>query len=228
MANIDGRGHIIFSALIDERGRTVLGQINDRGHLILGRTFSYMFTETLQISDTTIRTLTRSLIEPLHIADNVLRSLNKTLVEPVTITINKQVSLTRAYVQNVLLTVTMFRDSAITFVEHLTISDSYQVGLEFIESIHISDTTKKTVTRVFTETLTILDILITQVPFVMRLWNTKIDGSGQHSSLSPVKMISRVRSVVKASTIKQSKKNTKLTQSNTHTDVSLEDGRELR
>lgn len=229
MGNIDGRGHTVFGNLLDERGMTIFGAINARGHLVLGRAFTFVFVETLHISDSTIRTFTRDLLEPTQIADTTLRSINKTLTEQVHITVNKQVTFARNITQRVLLNASMNLELTRVFVEQLSITETYAKGLQFIESVHISDNANKTLTRIFTETLTILPTFIPQIiPFVMRLWNTKLDGARKHSSLYSTNLVSKVRSLVNHSSVTQVPKNTQTKESHKHTDVSLEDGRELR
>jgi hypothetical protein len=229
MANIDGRGRIVFGNTLDERGLRIFGSINERGHFIMGRAFTFVFVETLHISDSTVRTFTRDLMEPLQIADSTLRSINKTLTEQVHITVNKQVTFARNIVQNVLLNASMRLELTRTFTEQITISDLISKGLMFVEHMHVSVDVNKTLTRIFRENISIISTFIPQiVPFVMRLWNTKLDGARKHSSLYSTNLVSKARSLINHSGATQVPKNTQTKELHKHTDVSLEDGRELR
>jgi len=229
MANIDGRGRIVFGNTLDERGLRIFGSINERGHFIMGRAFTFVFVETLHISDSTVRTFTRDLMEPLQIADSTLRSINKTLTEQVHITVNKQVTFARNITQRVLLNASMRLELTRTFTEQITISDLISKGLMFVEHMHISVGVNKTLTRIFIENISIISTFIPQiVPFVMRLWNTKLDGARKHSSLYSTNLVSKARSLINHSGATQVPKNTQTKELHKHTDVSLEDGRELR
>jgi len=255
---LDETGKRIFSGKFNEYGHIAMGiriftvTLTETIH-VADNTFKRLtrsFSESVKATVIYLAGLNRTLTENIQITMDKSSTLTRNIVESVLLSVGRTTKLTRVLEEQVVVTIDMWLRRVIYFIEHVHLGDAIgaktitrtltesvhstinrtteltrnlteQINIldtlirarvvTFIETINISDTITKKVTRTLSE---LVKITVTfsgaTTQFIMRLKNTKLVSVYRNAQTRLVQQFTRSTSIYD------------------HTNVSLEDGRDVK
>jgi hypothetical protein len=150
----------------------------------------------------------------VHISDTHQTKVTRNITEPFRIIPVKVTKLTRTLHNEI-----------------IHIVDSYQLGYGIIltEYIHITQSMSNwKITRTIVQPVKIVVTFGGSLPFVMRLMGTKLKSVYKGSQMLRQQLSSRVKQIYKGSESKRVENNSEVNPVHSDTEISLNDGRELR
>lgn len=136
---------------------------NDPSTFLVDGLITALFSESVSASDSMTRTTAKTFAEAVSAADSVLRSITKGFVETVTASPLYNASIGRLMSESVVATDSVVRATGKTFSESFTVSDAFSSYLvifkSFTESISISDTVNRSITKVFSEAVSAVEAM---------------------------------------------------------------------
>lgn len=172
------------------------------------------YIQHFHISDLLNKARSISFIEYVHISDIRKAKVTRTIRQPFVITTSKITKLTRR-LHN----------------ELIHIVDQYQLGygMILIEHLHIAQTMSNwKIIRTIVQPFKIIATFSGRVPFVMTLMSTKLKTVYKGSQMLRQQLSSKVKQIYRGSESERIESNSKASLVHEDTEVSLNDGRELR
>jgi hypothetical protein len=124
-----------------------------------GKFWSQLLSESISVSDSILRTISRALTEASTITDTILYTLSRTLSETASVADSMLRTIGRAFNDPVSVLDSIQRTASRALSETVSVTDSllYTLARSLSETLTVSDSVSKLQARVLTETITILD-----------------------------------------------------------------------
>jgi len=138
-----------------------------------------ILTEVLTLTDTILKSTTRTLSEVLTLTDTIIRSITKTLSEVLTLidTVLVERIVNLVLTETLVLTDSLVRLIERTLTEVVTLTDTIAKEIQrlFSETLTLTDTILRSITKVLTETITITDTISRSIQRLLSETITLVD-----------------------------------------------------